>query len=57
MAGGGGGVPLTNCDPGCPRGVQLGINLPVLLAMVRYERCFIENVANSYSVWSGKLSC
>ena len=28
------------CYPGCPRGILLWINMPILLAMVRYERCF-----------------
>ena len=35
------------CDPGCPRGNLLGINLPILLAVVREERCFaVENSRN-----------
>ena len=33
------------CDPGCPKGVLLGINLPLLLVMVRHECCFaVENI-------------
>ena len=34
------------CDPGRPRGVLLGINLPILLAMVRHEYCFaVDNLS------------
>ena len=33
------------CYPEYPRGVPLGINLSILLAMVRHERCFaVENL-------------
>ena len=33
------------CDAGFPRCVLLGINLPILLVMVRHERCFaVENI-------------
>ena len=34
------------CDPGCPRGVLLGIHLPILLGMVRrHENSFaVENL-------------
>ena len=28
------------CDPGCPRGVLLRINLPIFLAMLKHECCF-----------------
>ena len=41
-------------DAGCPRGVLLGINLPILLAMVRHECCFtVQNPADWCSVWTG----
>ena len=33
------------CDPGYPRGILLGINLLILLAIIRHEYCFtVENV-------------
>ena len=35
------------CDPVCPRGVLLGINLPILLAILRHELYFaVENLGN-----------
>ena len=33
-------------NPGCPRGVLLRLNLPILLAMVKHECCFAgENLS------------
>ena len=35
------------CYIGCPRDVLLWINLPILLVMVRHERCFaVENLGS-----------
>ena len=46
------------CNPECPRGDLLGINLPILLAIGRHERCYaVEKSRQTRGVYGLALAC